>query len=234
MPAALSPRARQILEGLLAGKSLNELIPRNDPVRLEVERHLIGVLGQARPRVEREETPLERAPKPRGSGSARKKRPPADSQRALEPRARSQRVLEPTPQAAPHHAVAYADGASRGNPGAAAIGIRVLSEGGVELVTEGRTIGTATNNVAEYRAAIAALEKALELGIRELELRIDSQLVARQLEGTYRVKEPTLSRLKDQIDALRGGFRSLRVKHVPREENAEADRLANAALDGRA
>jgi ribonuclease HI len=216
MPTALSPRAKQILEGLLSGKSLNELIARNDPVRLEVERHLIGALGTAQPRPEGDATPAERVPKPRRSSSTRKKRPPAGGKSAN----------------ASRRAVAYADGASRGNPGAAAIGIRVLSEAGEELVNEGRTIGTATNNVAEYRATIAVLEKALELGIQELELRIDSQLVARQLDGSYRVKEPTLRRLKDQIDALRSGFRSLRVIHVPREQNAEADRLANDALDG--
>jgi ribonuclease HI len=127
--------------------------------------------------------------------------------------------------------VAYSDGASRGNPGPAAIGIRLLDVNGAELWSEGRSIGRATNNVAEYRGAIAALEKARELGIDELELRMDSELVVRQLQGRYRVKEPSLMTLKSHVDRLLRGFRSVQVSHVRREENRETDQLANEALD---
>lgn len=128
-------------------------------------------------------------------------------------------------------AVAYSDGASRGNPGPAAIGIRILGRDGVELWSEGRSIGRATNNVAEYRGAIAALEKARELGLDELELRMDSELVVKQLQGSYRVREPSLIALKDDVDRLLADFRSVRVRHVRREQNEETDRLANEALD---
>ena len=129
-------------------------------------------------------------------------------------------------------AVLYSDGASRGNPGPAAIAFRIVRADGVELAAEGRKIGRATNNVAEYRAAIAALERARELGVAEVELRMDSELVVKQIHGDYRVKEPRLADLKAEIDALLGGFRDWRVRHVPREKNTETDRLANEALDG--
>jgi len=127
--------------------------------------------------------------------------------------------------------VAYSDGASRGNPGPAAVGIVLLDRDGSELWSEGRRIGRATNNVAEYRGAIAALEKARELGLDELELRMDSELVVKQLNGEYRVKDPSLSLLKHDVDALLDGFRSVRIRHVRREENRDTDRLANEALD---
>lgn len=137
----------------------------------------------------------------------------------------------PTAKPAAGRVVAYSDGASRGNPGPAAIGIRLLDANGAELWAEGRTIGRATNNVAEYRGAIAVLEKARELGIDELELRMDSELVVRQLQGRYRVKEPSLMTLKSHVDRLLRGFRSVQVSHVRREENRETDQLANEALD---
>jgi ribonuclease HI len=129
--------------------------------------------------------------------------------------------------------VAYSDGASRGNPGQAAVGIRILASDGAELHAEGRPIGLATNNVAEYRGALAVLEKAHELGLEELELRMDSELVVKQIHGEYRVKDPKLAELKGELDRLLSRFRSVRVKHVRRAENAEADRLANEALDSR-
>jgi ribonuclease HI len=129
-------------------------------------------------------------------------------------------------------AVLYSDGASRGNPGPSAIAFRIVRADGVELAAEGRKIGRATNNVAEYRAAIAALERARDLGVAEIELRMDSELVVKQIHGEYRVKQPALAGLKAEIDALLSGFRAWRVRHVPREKNAEADHLANEALEG--
>jgi ribonuclease HI len=129
-------------------------------------------------------------------------------------------------------AVAYSDGASRGNPGPAAYGVRIVADDGAELHASGARIGRATNNVAEYRGAIAALEAARDLGIRRLELRMDSELVVKQLRGEYRVKDANLARLKAQLDRLIRGFESFRVAHVRRGENSETDRLANEALDG--
>jgi ribonuclease HI len=127
--------------------------------------------------------------------------------------------------------VAYSDGASRGNPGPAAYGIRIVAADGTELASEGSAIGRATNNVAEYRGAIAALEKARSLGIRHLELRLDSELVVKQLNGEYRVKNAALAELKKRVDRLAAGFATFRVRHVRRAENSETDRLANRALD---
>jgi len=128
-------------------------------------------------------------------------------------------------------ATLYSDGASRGNPGPAAYGIRIVAPDGAELCAESVAIGSATNNVAEYRGAIAALDKARELGLAEVELRMDSELVVRQLSGEYRVRQPTLAELKEHVDRLAASFRVFRVRHVPREANREADRLANEALD---
>ncbi len=127
--------------------------------------------------------------------------------------------------------IAYADGASRGNPGPAAIGVVLVDEGGQELHRSGRRLGRATNNQAEYRAAIAALEAALGLGASEVELRMDSELVVRQLRGRYKVRNPRLIPLYKRILDLRGRFASLVATHIPRQENSLADALANEALD---
>jgi len=129
--------------------------------------------------------------------------------------------------------VAYSDGASRGNPGPASIGGVILDEAGQTLAKISRRIGRGTNNEAEYRAAIAVVEAALALGASSLELRMDSELVVRQLEGRYRVRNPALTRHFQRLDALRRRFDRLTVAHVPRELNRIADKLANAALDGK-
>jgi ribonuclease HI len=125
----------------------------------------------------------------------------------------------------------YADGASRGNPGPAAIGVVVFEPGGQEVHRVSRRLGRATNNEAEYRAAIAALEAALGLGAAHVELRTDSELMVRQLSGRYRVRNPRLIPLYKRLLDLRGRFSSVTFRRVPREENRLADSLANKALD---
>jgi ribonuclease HI len=127
--------------------------------------------------------------------------------------------------------VAYADGASRGNPGPASLGFVIYDDAGRELHTGSRALGRATNNVAEYNAAIAALEAALGLGARRVELRMDSELVVRQLSGRYKVRNPRLASLYKRVLALRDRFERVTAVHVPREQNCVADRLANEALD---
>jgi ribonuclease HI len=127
--------------------------------------------------------------------------------------------------------VVYADGASRGNPGPAAIGAAIFDDKNRECHRISETIGRATNNEAEYRAAIAGLEAALALGARDVELRMDSELVVRQLEGRYRVRNPGLKRLFARTKDLRWRFASFRAVAVPRAENPLADKLANDALD---
>ncbi|MFQ5948283.1 MAG: ribonuclease HI family protein, partial [Acidimicrobiia bacterium] len=144
-------------------------------------------------------------------------------------------ALSPHPgRAVTNRFVLYCDGASRGNPGPAGIGAVQYKEGpdGRRTVAEvSEPIGTATNNVAEYRALMAGLEVARRLAVEELVVRVDSLLLVRQLVGEYRVKAPGLKPLYRDAVGLLNGFRQVRIEHVHREENAEADALANAALD---
>jgi ribonuclease HI len=122
------------------------------------------------------------------------------------------------------------DGASQGNPGPAGIGVVICDADGTALAEIGEYIGRATNNVAEYRALIRALEEAQLLGGRRLNVRADSELVVRQLSGSYEVKSPNLKPLFDRARALLRGFEHVRVSHVPRAENNHADRLASQAI----
>jgi probable phosphoglycerate mutase len=128
--------------------------------------------------------------------------------------------------------VVYADGASRGNPGPSAIGASVQDVDGQELGAVSATIGRGTNNQAEYRAAIEGVRKARSLGATAIDLRMDSELIVRQLSGRYRVKNaaltPLFAALVEELEAA-GPYS---VGHVPRERNKRADALANAALDG--
>jgi ribonuclease HI len=127
--------------------------------------------------------------------------------------------------------VVHVDGGARGNPGPAAIGVVVSEPDGTVLNELAERIGPATNNVAEYRAVLRGLEIARALGADEVEIVGDSELVARQLNGTYKVKHPAMRPLYDQtIDALRT-FERWKIRNVPRAENARADALVNAALD---
>ena len=129
--------------------------------------------------------------------------------------------------------VVHVDGGARGNPGPAAIGIVVSNRDGEVLDEVAERIGVATNNVAEYQALLKGLERAAALGAREVEIVNDSELVARQLTGAYKVKHPSMKPLYEQaISALRG-FDRWRIRSVPRAQNAHADALVNAALDGK-
>ena len=125
----------------------------------------------------------------------------------------------------------YADGASRGNPGPASVGAVIYDGSGREVHAVSQRIGRATNNEAEYRAAIAGLEAALALGAKDVELRMDSELAVRQLNGAYKVRNPSLRKLFGRVKDLQWRFASFQVKHVRREQNRRADQLANQALD---
>ena len=129
--------------------------------------------------------------------------------------------------------IVHADGGSRGNPGPAACAAILADAQGAELLRRTRRLGVATNNAAEYEAVILALDAARELGASTVELRLDSELVARQIEGRYKVKHPDLKPLHARVMALLGAFDSYVVTHVRRGENREADKLVNHALDGR-
>lgn len=124
------------------------------------------------------------------------------------------------------------DGAARGNPGPAGIGVVLAAPDGTVLAEIAEGIGETTNNVAEYTAAIRGLERARELGIEEVLLRSDSQLLVNQLSGVYRVKSEHLRPLARRAASLAASFpRGVRFEHVPRERNKEADRLANVGVD---
>jgi ribonuclease HI len=123
------------------------------------------------------------------------------------------------------------DGGARGNPGPAAIGV-VLRDSGEIVAEVGETIGEATNNVAEYRALLRGIELATERGASDLELIGDSELVVRQVEGRYKVKNAGMKELHEEVKRALRGLDSWSIRHVRRAENADADRLVNQALDG--
>lgn len=125
----------------------------------------------------------------------------------------------------------YADGASRGNPGPASIGAVVYNPKGDEAHTVSERIGRGTNNEAEYRAAIAGLEAALALGAGHVSLKMDSELVVRQLQHRYRVRNERLKPFFNRLVDLRRRFQSFTVDSIPRAQNKRADELANLALD---
>ena len=123
------------------------------------------------------------------------------------------------------------DGGARGNPGPAAYGYVLEADDGTVLAAHGETIGTATNNVAEYRGLIAGLEKALELQVHELDVVSDSQLLVRQMTGEYKVKNEALRALKEEAENLADRFPKVKFTSVRREHNELADKLVNEALD---
>jgi ribonuclease HI len=123
------------------------------------------------------------------------------------------------------------DGGARGNPGPAAYGYVLEGEDGEVLAAHGEVIGVATNNVAEYRALLAGLEKAIELGVDDLEVVSDSELLVRQMTGEYRVKNETLQELQGDAAELARRVGRVRYTAVRREHNELADRLVNEALD---
>jgi len=127
--------------------------------------------------------------------------------------------------------IIYTDGGARGNPGPSGIGAIIYDENRNKLAEISEFIGKATNNQAEYKAVIAALEKAKELGGEELEFYLDSELVVKQLKREYKVKHPDLAPLFLKIYNLEMGFKKISFKHVPREMNTEADVLVNKAID---
>jgi probable phosphoglycerate mutase len=123
------------------------------------------------------------------------------------------------------------DGGSRGNPGPAAYGYVLEAEDGTVLDARGEAIGTATNNVAEYRGLLAGLEAALERGVEEVEVVSDSELLVKQMRGEYKVKNEILRELVDDAEALARRLKRVRYTAVRREHNKLADRLVNEALD---
>lgn len=130
-------------------------------------------------------------------------------------------------------AVIYTDGGSRGNPGPGALGVVITDESGKVLKEYSHYLGEVTNNQAEYEGVIFALAKAKQLKIKEVELRVDSELIGRQLLGEYKIKDPGLQPLFIKAWNLRLDYDKVEIKIIPREQNKAADRLVNAELDSK-
>ncbi|HJT38195.1 MAG TPA: ribonuclease HI family protein [Actinomycetota bacterium] len=132
----------------------------------------------------------------------------------------------------PAELIINCDGGARGNPGPAAFGVSIQKPDGEEIVGIGETIGVATNNVAEYSAVIAGLQRVKEMGARAVHVRSDSKLLIEQLAGRYKVKNPGLKELHAKAIELARSFDRVSYEHVRREQNVRADELVNLALDG--
>lgn len=128
-------------------------------------------------------------------------------------------------------AILFADGAARGNPGPAGSGAVLLDEDGHVIAELTRHLGHATNNVAEYTALIIGLEEAQRRGIDDIDIRMDSMLVVRQMQGAWKVKHPNMKPLALRAGELLASFPRRTIEHVPREENLIADALSNKAID---
>jgi ribonuclease HI len=133
-----------------------------------------------------------------------------------------------------HELIAYIDGASRGNPGRAAYGVVVETSDGKRLAELKDVLGLTTNNVAEYRALLAALDYALSHKHGCLRVMSDSELLTRQLTGSYKVRSAALKPLHEQARKMIARLEAFSIQHVPRAQNRDADRLANQALDAEA
>ena len=127
--------------------------------------------------------------------------------------------------------VIFTDGAAEPNPGPAAIGVTIKDKRGKLITLISQRIGRATNNQAEYRAIIAALEEAVRLGVKQVDIKMDSELVVKQISGEYRVKKATLKPLYQQVKQLLGLLEGFTITHIPRQQNTEADKLAHKALN---
>ncbi|MCW5201091.1 ribonuclease HI family protein [Desulfobulbus sp. F4] len=125
----------------------------------------------------------------------------------------------------------FTDGASRGNPGQAGAGAVLFDAEGRELAARSLCLGHCTNNVAEYRALLLGLQSALEQGCSRLEIRLDSELIVRQIQGRYQVKHETLKPLFAEVKTLLARFDGWAIIHVPRAQNKRADELANQGID---
>ena len=128
-------------------------------------------------------------------------------------------------------AIIYTDGGSRGNPGPSALGVVVTDENGKVLKEYSHYLGEVTNNQAEYEAVIFALQKAKQLKIKEIELRVDSELIGKQLLGQYKIKDPDLQSFFIRAWNLRLDYDRVDIKIIPREQNKKADKLVNIELD---
>jgi ribonuclease HI len=145
--------------------------------------------------------------------------------------AAAEREAERVEVARPVRTRLFTDGAARGNPGPAGAGAVIISPEGHVVAKIGKYLGETTNNVAEYTGLILGLKRAKAMGLRELDVLADSELLVKQLSGEYAVKADHLRPLHDEAKALLKGFEQVEVRHIPREENVAADEMSNRAID---
>lgn len=132
-----------------------------------------------------------------------------------------------------HTMTLFTDGASRGNPGEAGAGIQILDDRGMEIYGEGYYLGQCTNNMAEYQALVAGLTEAKKIGSAEIIVNLDSELIVKQINGQYKVKDAKLKPFFEQAMNLLKSFGSFTVRHIPRAQNRRADQLANEGIDSK-
>lgn len=220
--------AKPVLVELLRFLAANEELPRTLARYPGHTRDTLGkLIAAAADRLEEAEQVREE--KPAAGAKAVKVRKGADAERAGTPDARS----DAQRAGARPRTRLYTDGAARGNPGPAGAGAVIVSPEGHIVAKIGKFLGEATNNVAEYTALVLGLRRAKAMGIKDLEVLSDSELMVRQISGDYAVKAEHLRPLHDEARQLLHGFPDAIVRHIPREENAQADAMSNRAIDER-
>jgi ribonuclease HI len=128
------------------------------------------------------------------------------------------------------HLTLYTDGAAQGNPGPSGIGVVIKDESGTIKAEKSRYVGETTNNQAEYKALILGVEEVVKLGAEHVDIKLDSELLVKQIQGSYKVRDANLQALFWKVTQLLKGFKSSTLEHIPREQNAEADALAHQAI----
>jgi ribonuclease HI len=252
--------AKAVLADLLRFIAANEDLPRTRARYAGYDRDTLGkLINAAADRVEELEKEAQAAAK--GAGSKRiKVRKQTDVEKAAQKaaeeideamdlskvereRRKKARAVEEAAERAAEQAAAVAeaekrtrlftDGAARGNPGPAGAGAVIVNADGHIVAKVGKFLGDSTNNVAEYMGLILGLKRAKAMGIREIEVLSDSELMVKQLQGDYAVKAEHLRPLHDEAQSLIKGFSWIQVRHIPREQNAQADAMSNRAIDER-
>lgn len=217
--------AKPVLAELLRFIAANEQLPRTLERYKGYDRDAVGkLIAAAADRVERAEA--EAAVEP-PAGRAR-----AEVRKAGEAKRAAARASEPATSAS-SRARLYTDGAARGNPGPAGAGAVIVNPQGHVVAKVGKYLGENTNNYAEYMGLILGLKRARAMGIKELEVLADSELLVRQLNGEYQVKAENLRPLFEEARQLLAAFPQVLLRHVSREENEAADEMSNRAIDER-
>ncbi|GEJ55551.1 ribonuclease HI family protein [Anaeromyxobacter diazotrophicus] len=248
-----------VLVDLLRFIAANEQLPRTLQRYAGHDRDAIGkLIAAAADRLEESEKAAEPAPGPRGKtglkvrkqseveraakqsaeeldaamNESKAQREQKKRQRALDAERERAEAVEKAAELPPRVRL-FTDGAARGNPGPAGAGAVIVSPAGHIMAKLGKFLGDSTNNVAEYTGLILGLKRAKAMGIKELDVFSDSELLVKQLAGDYAVKAEHLRPLHDEAQALLKAFPEVRVAHIPREENAAADEMSNRAIDER-